>query len=90
MSVLRSTFLLLVLLGCSDGATCEGSLCDAEPESERLEETPSEGEGQRRPPREGPEGCYIGSRRQCDCDIPQAECTGEDQTWTDGCASCAG
>lgn len=48
---------------------------------EREEQRPSE--------REGPEGCYIGSRRMCDCELTREECTEDIGTWTSGCASCA-
>jgi len=47
-------------------------------------------EGGTRPEREGPAGCYIGAERLCDCDIEEAACVEEGQTWVEeGCASCA-
>jgi hypothetical protein len=79
-------FLFAVLCAaCSDDATCEGSLCGEQPANGGS----GGSEGERPPPREGPEGCYIQANNRCDCEIEEAACTEEGQIWTDGCASCA-
>lgn len=80
-------FLFAVLFAsCSDGTKCEGSLCDEEPPANGGSGGTS---GERPPPREGPEGCYIGAEMRCDCEIVEDDCTEAGQTWTEGCASCA-
>lgn len=78
----------LLCAACSDGSTCEGSLCG--------QETPPSGtggsagaEGERPPEREGPEGCYIEAEHRCDCELEEAACTEDVGIWTDGCATCA-
>lgn len=78
----------LLFASCSDGTQCQGSLCDEENAPANGGSGGSGGE-ERPPPREGPEGCYISAARMCDCDIEEADCTEEGQTWTEGCASCA-
>jgi hypothetical protein len=76
--------LLLALAGlvvaCGDEATVQ-----------QVEMTTEEAqpEGERPPPREGPDGCYIPEQRACDCAIVEADCTEDVGVWTMGCASCA-
>lgn len=83
-------FLFAILIAsCSDGAKCEGSLCDEEPPANGGTGGSGGTGGDERPPTEGPEGCYIEAERRCDCDLEEADCSEDGQIWTDGCASCA-
>lgn len=62
--------------------------CGGESEAEAPEQVQTEGEA--RPEREGPEGCYIGAEMRCDCARTESECGGAvGGVWTEGCASCA-
>ena len=75
--IARSLFALSCLalsLACGDS--------DDEVEQEQQEQRPQE--------REGPAGCYIGSRMLCDCEITEEDCTADVGMWVpSGCASCA-
>ena len=82
---LRGALLLALALACSASA-CGDEATVREVEMAQQENQP---EGERPPPREGPEGCYISERRSCDCGIVEADCTEDVGIWTDGCASCA-
>jgi len=77
--IARSFFALSCLalsLACGDGDD------ETEVEQEQQEQRP--------PEREGPAGCYIGSRMMCDCEIAEEDCTADVGMWvSSGCASCA-
>lgn len=76
--LLRAGMLLPLLVG----ALCAGCGGDSDD---------GEGDGNEAPVREGPAGCYVGAEMRCDCEIEEASCTEDGQTWVeDGCASCAG
>lgn len=78
----RGAFLLALALACA----CGDEATVQQVEMEQLENQP---EGERPPPREGPEGCYLPEQRRCDCAVAELDCTEDVGTWTDGCASCA-
>ena len=86
MAVVRSlrVHLLVPLLF---GALCTACGGDADADAD-------ESAGEQQDPggseRTGPAGCYLEAERRCDCEIEEAACGDEGQTWVDmGCASCA-
>lgn len=82
---LRGALLLALALVCAVSA-CGDEATVREAEMEQLESQP---EGERPPPREGPDGCYLPEQRGCDCAVAEADCTQDVGVWTTGCASCA-
>lgn len=62
---------------------------EADVQQVEMEQQQSQPEGERPPPREGPDGCYIPAQTRCDCAIVEADCTEDVGIWADGCASCA-
>jgi hypothetical protein len=77
---------LLLALTCAVVACGDEAETVQQPEMEQQESQP---ESERPPPREGPEGCYIGAQMRCNCDLVEEDCTEEVGVWTMGCASCA-
>jgi hypothetical protein len=80
-----ASLLMLALAGAVFGCGDEEETV----QQTEMQEQPSQSEGERPPPREGPEGCYIPAQTRCDCAILEADCTEEVGVWTTGCASCA-
>jgi hypothetical protein len=78
----RGAFLLVLALACACGD-------EATVQQVEMEQQENQPEGERPPPREGPDGCYLPEQRACDCAIVEADCTEDVGVWTDGCASCA-
>lgn len=81
----RSVLLLALAVACAVSA-CGDEATVREVEMVQQENQP---EGERPPPREGPDGCYLPAQRSCDCAIAEADCTEDVGVWTTGCASCA-
>ncbi|MEY2937396.1 MAG: hypothetical protein RL033_8145 [Pseudomonadota bacterium] len=80
-----ASLLMLALAGAVFGCGDEEETVQ---QREMLEPS-SQPEGERPPPREGPDGCYIPAQTRCDCAVSEADCTEDVGIWTMGCASCA-
>jgi hypothetical protein len=78
--------LLVVALAAAVSACGDEAEVVQQTETEQQQSQP---EGERPPPREGPDGCYIPTQRSCDCAIVEADCSEDVGVWTMGCASCA-
>ena len=81
----RAASLLILALAAVVFACGDEEEVVQQTEMEQLEAQP---EGERPPPREGPEGCYIPAQTRCDCAILEADCSEDVGVWTTGCASC--
>ncbi len=85
----RAVPLLAVALACAFACDDEATVQGEEMEPFEMEQLENQPEGERQPPREGPDGCYLPEQRSCDCAVAEADCTEDVGIWTTGCASCA-